>query len=101
MSRISTREQLEALLDDIESGRAPTEADLRDAPLLSMWGVSMTGESLVGYVSGHPTLQGAITTSYVLAIDKDKRWARTISRWYRLGESIVDSINRSRGKLDD
>lgn len=43
---------------------------------------------LVGFSSGHPELLGSkrnIRTSDVWILTEDKGWARTLSRWYRLG----------------
>lgn len=61
---------------------------------------------LWGEVTDHPVLGNAsIHTSQLIAIDPAAGWARTASRWYRLGRSIdaleselAESMNR-KGKL--
>ena len=72
----------------LEAGEAgPTSNDLAVAPLLNDWqAILMRGSCcLAGEVSGHPRLQGSITTSALIVLDLDLTWARTISRFYRLG----------------
>lgn len=70
----------------------PSEADLATAPVLKNWSpaVSPRGHVILwGEVIGHPILASDhITTSQLIAIDSAARWARTASRWYRLGRSI-------------
>lgn len=70
----------------------PGAAELAGAPLLTGWIVQpMPGGlfRLVGFVSGHPLLQdGCITTSAILAADEQAGWARTASRYYRLGPRL-------------
>ena len=80
-------------LERIKAGEAPTEADLAAAPSLHGWWpvtVQSNGKPaiiLAGIVTGHPRLHnGPATTSLVVALDPRGRWARTFSRWYRLGE---------------
>lgn len=73
----------------IAGGYVPAEAALADAPLINDWilGVSSGhGVHLVGIVTDHPKLgSGLKRTSMVLALDEEAGWARTISRYYRLG----------------
>lgn len=82
------------LLSDVEAimgGNAPTNADLMLAPLLDHWvpviGSKGTRISLAGKVDGHPIRRdGLIVTSPLCAIEAETfTWARTCSRWYRLG----------------
>lgn len=76
----------------IAAGFVPGEAELASAPLLSNWAVeAQFGGTLrlVGVVSGHPSIpDGWCTTSVVLAADTDAGWARTVSRYYRLGPKL-------------
>jgi hypothetical protein len=75
-------------LDRIAVGRAPTPADLEHAPLLVDWKLTLTlsGLSLIGFVAGHPLLgTKTIVTSPLWVLDRDLHWARTLSRFYRLG----------------
>ncbi len=68
----------------------PSRDDLDHAPTLSHWiairDIQFGGAVLVGTPGGHPTLQCAlIHTSRLCGIAADQTWARTTSRWYRLG----------------
>jgi hypothetical protein len=59
---------------------------LVDAPLLANWKPTFRlAPCLVGQVSGHPLLiDGTVATSEVFAVDRQRRWARTFSRFYLL-----------------
>lgn len=90
LSRETVRNGLQAALA-IHTGKLPTQAELEKAPQMSSW--TWTDEvgapRLFGWVEGHPKLgTGWCTTSVVLAMDKDRRWARTVSRLYRLAEPL-------------
>lgn len=78
---------LQTVLAALDAGPGATE--LAAAPLLENWRPFSTldgGTLLAGYVSDHPALrEGPIRTSGLLALDPDAGWARTVSRWYRLG----------------
>lgn len=84
-------ERLQALVADMERLRAGlSHAELAaDAPLLDYWSLTTRSEvCLVGRSTGHPLLPGArrpISTSCLWVMSKDRRFARTLSRWYRLG----------------
>ena len=69
-----------------------------DAPVLDHWAIARTAEpSLIGLATGHPTLPGTerpIATSRLWLMSSDGTWARTLSRWYRLGRPA-----RQAGKL--
>ena len=85
--------KFEALIRDLRrvySGRAPTEADLENAPVLNAWNpCEMSVSCLEGIVSGHPSLGNkVIHTSQLYVVNVSERWARTYSRWYRLGGSM-------------
>lgn len=78
----------------INEGHLPTKEDLADAPTLAGWALSDQTNNLVclvGWVTNHPLLEeGWITTSVLLAIDPERKWARTVSRLYRLGMPLGD-----------
>lgn len=82
---------LRRLSDDLERiacGEAPTAADLEGAPLLDGWGlVPVAAPCLMGSVFGHPRLgtKERARTSMLEVLDADGMWARTRSRFYRLG----------------
>lgn len=87
------REWFDKVLRAIAAAEAgPTEEDLPDAPILSDWkaAISPGGHVMLwGEVTDHPLLGNAsIHTSQLVAIDAEAGWARTASRWYRLGRSI-------------
>ena len=87
-------ERLKSLVTDMEAVRAGTTPPSlnEDAPLLDDWRNTETYRPvwcLTGRSSGHPLLPGAgrmIMTSELHLIARDGRFARTASRWYRLGD---------------
>lgn len=85
--------RLRALAIDIErilQGVEPQAmAGEGPAPILDRWFLANRAvPCLIGLSTGHPTLVGAnrsIATSDVWLMSEEKTWARTLSRWYRLG----------------
>ncbi|MEL7281502.1 MAG: DUF6634 family protein [Pseudomonadota bacterium] len=82
----------------------PNENDLPQAPVLSSW-VPIRSEygisaHLVGEVDAHPASIGPmIRTSPLCGLDPDFRWARTVSRWYRLeNRSTPEEVYRKWGR---
>jgi hypothetical protein len=87
--------RLRVLADDcdrLERGRSVSPALLQKAPLLTDWVPTLTpqGVQLIGHVTGHPLLGdcAAATTPLWLA-DPDGAWARSLSRFYRLGPPLA------------
>ncbi len=83
-------DRLERLLHDVQAlaaGHRPGAAELRGAPILESFRISTRDvPCLVGQGTDHPLLgNGPVVTSEVWAIAHDLTWARTLSRWYRLG----------------
>lgn len=84
---------LESLVTDLKAlraGQAPSAADLERAPLLECYQLkARTVCCLTGHVIGHPVLGSHkdINTSQLFALYPKAKWARTLSRWYRLGNS--------------
>lgn len=85
-------ERLSALVDDmraIADGILPEELTGVETPVLDRWlRAAQFAPCLVGLSSGHPLLPGRnrfISTSKLWLIDEEHGWARTWSRWYRLG----------------
>lgn len=78
-------------LQAIRDGRGPTAATLSDAPILDHWTPWVRpARCLAGYATDHPLLPGTgrpIVTSDLWVLAEDQGWARTLSRWYRLGRS--------------
>ncbi|ODT67023.1 MAG: hypothetical protein ABS75_25940 [Pelagibacterium sp. SCN 63-23] len=70
----------------IDNGRGPSNEDLANAPILYDWHLAYRPTTILrGVVVGHPRLgMGQIETSLVCWLDADRKWARTLSRYYRL-----------------
>lgn len=87
-------------LDAIARGGFPDEATLKGSPLLeepSLAPILLT--VLSGSVTGHPLLPGTqrrIATSLPEVICPSQGWARTQSRFYRLGSLIGPGTCRPR-----
>ncbi|MFZ3583414.1 DUF6634 family protein [Loktanella sp. DJP18] len=87
-ARALDEQRFQSALDD--AARTPTDAELEVAPILHNYamisGVFETRPMLIGEVEGHTELRpGMISTSGVVLIDTEAGFARTQSRWYRLG----------------
>jgi hypothetical protein len=73
---------------------APTLAELERAPLISGWIMSIHPDdappSLFGIVVNHPLIADVKTavTSELVAMSRVGAWARTHSRYYRLGRAV-------------
>jgi hypothetical protein len=75
-------------LDRIAAHEAPSPGELSRAPLLIDWRLValLSGLLLSGFVAGHPLLGSRnIVTSPLWVLDPGLGWARTLSRFYRLG----------------
>lgn len=71
--------------------KGPTAEVLAESPLLVNWQIIMMAGRLclAGEVSGHPTLKDDfITTSHLVFLSPGLDWARTMSRFYRLGSTL-------------
>ena len=77
-------------LAKLQGGYTPSKSELDQAPVLTSWLVEDMSNGLRrlgGVVTGHPTIRpGWCWTSVLLFVAADGSWARTISRYYRLGE---------------
>ncbi len=95
-------------LEAAEEG--PTAEVLAESPLLMNWQIIMMAGRLclAGEVSGHPTLKDDfITTSHLVFLSPSLDWARTMSRFYRLGSTLgamlasIDAFKGSNLELVD
>ena len=82
--------QAESVLDRLREGWAPGREVLARAPVLASWSIERRGDGvcLIGEVDGHPLIEWSrrIRTSALIAMDARRlHWARTVSRFYRLG----------------
>ncbi|SIO37903.1 hypothetical protein SAMN05443247_04620 [Bradyrhizobium erythrophlei] len=86
--------RLRALADDcdrLERGRPVPPVVLQKAPLFTDWVPALTpqGVQLIGRVTGHPLLGDcAAATTPLWFADPDGAWARSLSRFYRLGPPL-------------
>jgi hypothetical protein len=86
--------RLRALADDcdrLERGRPVPPVLLQKAPLITDWVPALTpqGVQLIGHVTGHPLLGDcAAATTPLWFADPDGAWARSLSRFYRLGPPL-------------
>ena len=70
-------------------GPDPEGAD-QDAPIMDQYLIVLQGQkmNLHGWADGHPKLgKTFIHTSLLIHISEDRKWARTLSRWYQLGDA--------------
>ena len=84
---IARVERLAADLDVIAQGELPSEQDLSSAPFIDAWTVAFRPvPCLIGICGNHPRLNGPmVTTTDLWVFAPDLGWARTLSRFYRLG----------------
>lgn len=81
------RKDLLAAIASSEAG--PTADDLAVAPFVNFWRLETWEEDelrLYGICENHPDIDDRhITSSPLLAFDHKKGWARSYTRWYRIG----------------
>lgn len=92
MARVAA---LLADMEKIQQGLPPAAMARREAPILDRWILASTMvPCLAGLSTGHPLLVGEnrlICTSDLWLLSQDRTWARTLSRWYRLGRPADQS----------
>lgn len=99
-------DRLEALVADLwvvsspfDCRRLYNDRTLASAPLLENWRrVVRPMPCLEGLVTGHPSLPGrrrAIVTSDLWLFSEELGLARSLSRWFRLGEPFCDTSKDS------
>lgn len=72
----------------LEQNIPPSIEQMIEAPVLDDWLLTYRFEpALVGTVTGHPVVaNGPAMTSGLFYLDQEARFARTLSRFYRLGD---------------
>ncbi|MGE7471973.1 DUF6634 family protein [Bosea sp. NPDC003192] len=87
LARIGVLRRLADDLAAIVDGRKPSPEDLASAVSIQGTIGQRSVPCLIGQVSNHPRLGNRlITTSQLFMVDPDGRWARTLSRFYRLAD---------------
>ncbi|WP_457090587.1 DUF6634 family protein [Microvirga sp. P5_D2] len=94
-------ERLESLARDLRAlliDGPPRMGDHADAPVIHGWDYALRQDlCLSGTVSGHPAGiggRGRVTvTSGLWVLDRTRGFARTLSRWYRLGDETFEYQN--------
>lgn len=87
----SLHDSLTSLLCDIQDLRTtdmPRSMDLRAAPIIDKWSYGLIpSRCIIGSVRAHPILgdRARVHTSQLILVDPENGWARTWSRYYRLG----------------
>jgi hypothetical protein len=88
--------KLDCLVADmkaLQDGSLPEELAGVEPPILDRWAPAFGNNVfLVGLSTGHPKLVGQnrlISTSELMLVSEDQAWARTMSRWYRLGREVT------------
>ena len=90
--------RLIALLSDMDWLRAGVRPEnfAADAAFLDRWTVGYRPVSCpIGLSTNHPLRPGdgrQIATSDLMLMSQDRSWARTLSRWYRLGRPVDSTI---------
>ncbi|MEF2074887.1 DUF6634 family protein [Consotaella aegiceratis] len=89
LDELNLLSRLVADLERIRNGVAPSRHELADAPLLDNWSLAMRlRPCLTGQVDGHPTIARGrrSITSQLHLFAPHHGYARSLSRFYRLGE---------------
>ena len=81
-------------------GKEPSPCELACAPLIENWKTRVVRQIpdlgppgltlvLIGRVTGHPRIADAqmMHTSQLIWLDRNRNWARTLNRVYRLGST--------------
>ena len=90
---------LEALEESSTRTPPPEPWELRLAPLIEDWIMIIVPRdkrpSLSGVVTGHPLIEDgkAVATSELVGINESAGWAKTKSRYYRLGSSAGEGAD--------
>lgn len=89
-----TASMLEELARDLRRLAGGEHPDLATAPVLRNWHpASRQQMALEGVIHGHPRIGEGRTglTSELFALAHDRKWARTLSRFYRLESSLEEA----------
>jgi hypothetical protein len=94
--------QLRRLADDIEAASSLVDYEPNEAPIIDDWFIGQRAVACVlGRFTNHPKISDGKpgATSELFWVDEDRGVARTLSRWYRLGNRMDQRLlNQSREK---
>ena len=71
------------ILERLRGGVQPTGRELEDAPCIEQWQL-LPGEVAPYLLAGR--VVGSATSEVLIAFDPSVGWARTVDRWFVLGE---------------
>ncbi len=82
----------------VRAGLGPTPTDLLGAPVLDDWSLEpYQAQLLAGKARGHPRLGSQpVRTTMAVLVDEQEGWARTLSRFYRLGRKAKQARSADR-----
>ena len=91
-----------AAVERLAAGEHPSPEELAHAPCLAGWALEAGPNlRLIGVVTGHPRIpDGWVHTSPLVWISADRSYARTVSRFYRLGQPLFDLRRRRDAEPD-
>ena len=95
LGQIARLRDLADALGLVHGGWRPDPEELAAMPLLRGWSFRQVPEiAFAGRVYGHPALDDGVNvlTSPVQVIDRHGGWARTASRFYRLGPPAMEGL---------
>jgi hypothetical protein len=83
--------RLRSLLADLEQLAVPGAQPLPDEVVIIRNCVlaRRAVPCLMGLMTGHPTIDGPGVTSELFFLDRERKVARTLSRWYRFDEGLL------------
>lgn len=84
-----TKHEMLAAIQSAEDG--PTAAELAAAPTLDEWRIELWNDHfrIYGECPDHPEIDDQfVTTSPIIGFSASEHWARSRSRWYRLGPNF-------------
>lgn len=100
LDQIEKLQRLTVDLRSIYEGKLPSPAELKSAPVINNWQVTVDLHlSLFGEVTGHPLMLGhrRIMTSPIIVDARELGWFRTASRYYVLGRKGRDNVTFDEG----
>lgn len=105
---MTEQEMIELLINSSDQYVPPTPEELAEAPILELWALLDVGDpdklpTAVGSVYGHPFAKDGslLVADECFAMAPDQTWVMTMSRLYRLGETMWCGGLTGEGHHDD